>query len=146
MGIVQEIREEIASAYQEPTSRELTILAGLFLVIPSVIGSYYLFWKGSDSGYYWIGAGAALCLCRLIPPLFRRIYRTWIKLAVILGYFISRGLLTILFIVVMVPTGLIMRLSGKDPMERKFDPDAPSYWIKREHDGDYSVERYEKQF
>jgi len=70
----------------------------------------------------------------------------WISLAVILGYFVSRILLTIIFFLVMLPTGLLMRLFAKDPMDRKLDPDAPTYWIKREEPSDTSVKRYEKQF
>lgn len=146
MSIVQEIREEIKGAFIEPSSRDLTKLAALYLIIPGLIGSYLLFWKGAASGRWWIGVGVALAITRLIPPLFRLIYRVWISLAVILGYFVSRILLTIIFFLVMLPTGLLMRLFAKDPMDRKLDPDAPTYWIKREEPSDTSVKRYEKQF
>jgi len=146
MNIIQEIREEIKAVYREPSSRDLNILALLFLVIPLLIGAYLLWRKGAPSGYVWIAAGLALSLCRLAPPLFKLIYRFWIGFSVVVGYFISRVLLTLVFFLVILPTGLIMRLVGKDPMERKMDPNAPSYWIKKEEQTDYSVERYEKQF
>ncbi|MCA1961256.1 MAG: SxtJ family membrane protein [Desulfomonile sp.] len=146
MNIVQEIREEIKGAFVEPSSRDLTKLAALYLIVPGLIGSYLLFWKGASSGRWWIFAGVALSLTRLAPPLFRLIYRLWISLAVILGYFVSRILLTMIFFLVILPTGLIMRLFGKDPMDRKLDPDAPTYWIKREDPTDAGVKRYEKQF
>jgi len=146
MNIIREIKDEITAAYREPTSRDLTHLALLFLIIPGVIGSYLVFWSGSQSGYYWIGAGIIVSFCRLVPPLFRLIYRIWIALSVILGYFISRVLLTIIFVIVVVPMALIMRLVGKDPMDRRLGPDAPSYWIKREPQEDTSLERYERQF
>ena len=42
--------------------------------------------------------------------------------------------------------GLIMRILGKDPMDRKLDPKAVSYWMAKEQEKDMSVERYEKQF
>jgi hypothetical protein len=146
MSIVREIQEEIRSAYREPSSRDLTILAGLFLILPGLIGSFLAFYKGSPNGYYWIGAGVVLALCRLIGPLFRLIYRGWISFSVILGYFISRILLTLIFFLIITPTGVIMRIVGKDPMERKIDPDAPSYWADRETPAELTVERYEKQF
>jgi hypothetical protein len=146
MSIIQEIRDESKVAAVEPSSRDLTKLAALYLIIPGLIGCYLLFWKGAASGRWWIAAGVALPVSRLIPPLFRFIYRLWISLAVILGYFVSRILLTLIFFVVMLPTGLIMRLFGKDPMERKLDPDAPTYWIRREEPADTSLKRYEKQF
>jgi hypothetical protein len=146
INIIKEIREEIEAAYREPTSRDMTILAVLFLVLPGAIGAYLLFWKGSWSGYLWITAGVCLSICRLIGPLFRVIYRLWISFSVVLGYFVSRILLTIIFFLVMTPTGLIMRLVGRDPMERKRDANIPSYWIRREDSPQTSIERYEKQF
>jgi len=145
MNIIREIKAEIKAVWREPTSRDLTILAALFFVIPCVIGGYML-WKGAANGWIWIIAGAILGLSRIITPLFKAIYRIWIILSIILGYFVSRILLTIIFIIVIIPMGLIMRILGKDPMERKLDPKAASYWIPKEQEKDISVERYEKQF
>ncbi len=146
MSIIQEIREEIRLAYKEPTSRDLTILALLFLIIPSAIGGFKLWWSGNESGYYWIGVGVVLGALRLVPPLFRQVYRGWIAFSIILGYFVSRLLLTLLYFLVITPTGLIMRLVGKDPMERRIDKSAETYWISRDTEEDYSIERYERQF
>jgi hypothetical protein len=69
-----------------------------------------------------------------------------VSFAVVLGYFVSRAILLIVFYLVLVPTGLIMRTVGRDPMERKWDPQAQSYWIKKEPEEDSSIERYQKQF
>lgn len=147
MSIISEIRDEINIALaQEPKSRDLTILALLLLLIPGLIGSYKVFLKGADSGWYWIAAGVIIAASRLIPPFFRAFFRVWVSMAVTLGYFVSRILLTIVFVVVMIPTGLIMRVVGKDPMERKLDPAAETYWIEREPAEEGSLERYEKQF
>lgn len=146
MRIIAEIREEILAAAVEPSSRDMNILAALFLVLPGLIGAYLAFWKGSSTGYVWIGVGAALAATRAIGPLFQIVYRLWIGISVILGYFVSRILLTIIFFLVLVPTGFIMRLVGRDPMERKLDPKGSSYWKKREPGTDCTVERYERQF
>ena len=116
------------AAWKEPSSRDLNVLALLFLVIPSVIGSYTAFWKGSSNGYVWIAAGIVLALSRIIPPLFRGIYRVWFGFSIVLGFFVSRLILTMVFWFIITPMALIMRVIGKDPMERKFDPNAGSYW------------------
>jgi hypothetical protein len=146
MNIIHEIKEEIRAAQREPSNRDLTILALLFLIIPGLSGLYLVFWKGSGAGYIWMIVSAALAVSRLIKPLFKTIYSLWLGFSVILGYFISRALLTIIFFLVLTPTGLIMRIVGKDPMDRKWDPAAESYWIKREEDPNANLERYEKQF
>jgi len=146
MNIIKEIREEIRLAAIEPRPRDLNMLAALFLIIPGAIGAYTAFWKGSSSGYWWMAAGAVLAAMRLIPPLFRALFRYWLRFSVILGYFVSRTLLSLIFFLVITPMGLIMRLVGKDPMERGFDPKAVTYWKKKEPQTDYTIERYEKQF
>ena len=146
INIIEEIKDEIRSVLVEPKGRDLNILALIFLILPGLYGSYQLFWKGSTAGYCWIAVGAALGVSRLIPPLFRQIYKVWIAFSVILGYFVSRILLSIIFFLVVTPVGLIMRLTGKDPMERKWDPAAPTYWQAKEQEQDPTVERYERQF
>ncbi len=146
MGIIHDIKEEIQAVQKEPTNRDLTILALLFLGILTVIGAYQYFWKGSPSWYYWIVVGVVLAALRLIPPLFRRLYGLWLGFSVILGYFVSRIILVITYFVAVLPIGLMMRITGKDPMERKLDPQASTYWTKREQEEDLSIERYERQF
>jgi hypothetical protein len=146
MSIITEIKEEIQSVRREPSIRDLNILALIFLVLPAAYGGLQVFLKGNSKGYVWIGVGLALGFCRLIPPLFRTIYHFWVGLSVVLGYFVSRILLSIIFFLVMTPTGFIMRLMGKDPMDRRMDPAAATYWSQRTQEPDTSIERYEKQF
>jgi hypothetical protein len=53
------------------------------------------------------------------------------KFAEILGYINTRVLLGLFFMVGITPTGLLMRLSGKDPMSRTFKgKTVSSYWTK----------------
>ena len=35
------------------------------------------------------------------------------------------------YMVTIIPTGLILRLSGKDPLSQKIDKSLESYWIER---------------
>ncbi|MEW6351061.1 MAG: SxtJ family membrane protein [Thermodesulfobacteriota bacterium] len=146
MKIVEEIREEIHAAYREPTGRDLTLLAIVFLVGFGLIGSYFLFWKGKGSGYVWLCVGVGLALLRVIPPLFRLVYRLWISFSVCIGYFVSRLILTSVFFLVITPIGIIMRILGKDPMDRKIDKAAESYWQPKTDQAELTVERYERQF
>jgi hypothetical protein len=37
----------------------------------------------------------------------------------------------ILFFCVLTPLGLLMRLAGRDPMQRRRDPATTSYWVAR---------------
>ncbi len=146
MKIVDEIREEIQAVYREPTGRDLTMLAIVFLVGFGLIGAYFLFWKGKSSGYVWMCVGLGLALLRVVPPVFRLVYRLWISLSVCIGYFVSRLILSIVFFLVITPIGIIMSILGKDPMERKLDKTAASYWQPKTDQAELTVERYERQF
>jgi hypothetical protein len=67
----------------------------------------------------------------VLPPL----NRLWAKLGHLLHTIVSPVFLAVLFYGCIVPVGFLMRLSGKDPMRRRFEPDADSYWIVRNPSG-----------
>ena len=46
-----------------------------------------------------------------------------------IGFVLSYVIMGTLFYVVIAPIGLLMRLFGHDPMDRRFRPDAKSYWV-----------------
>lgn len=71
--------------------------------------------------------GLALAAPRLLAPL----NRIWTQFGLLLGHIVSPIVLFIVYCVAIVPTGLLMRFMGKDPMRRKFDPAAGSYWVSR---------------
>ena len=45
-----------------------------------------------------------------------------------IGYVFSYAVLGALFFGIITPTGLIMRLIGRDPLERRFDSESETYW------------------
>ena len=46
-----------------------------------------------------------------------------------IGFVLSYVIMATLFYVVIAPVGFVLRLVGKDPMDRRFLPRAPSYWL-----------------
>jgi hypothetical protein len=48
------------------------------------------------------------------------------------------------FFLVLTPLGLIFRLTGRDPLRRRFDAKASSYWIS--HKAAEKPARYFSQF
>jgi hypothetical protein len=80
-------------------------------------------------------AGAFALLAQLRPALLSGLNRQWMKLGIFLGKVVSPVALGILFYGVLTPLGALMRLTGKDPMRRKLDADAASYWLPRKPPG-----------
>ena len=54
----------------------------------------------------------------------------WMKFGMFLGVFISPIIMGIIFFLVVTPTGLIMRLLGKDVLNLKYNKNK-SYWIEK---------------
>ena len=64
---------------------------------------------------------------RLLTPL----NVLWFKLGMILGAIISPIVMGIVFFLVVTPTGFILRIMGKDLLNKKYDKEKETYWIKR---------------
>lgn len=126
------------------SKREVRITWIGFAVIFTVIGSIVLY-KERNAYIYWYSAAAFFALFAGIAPMaLLPLYRAWTKFAMALAWFNTRLLLAMVFYIVITPIGLAMRLAGKDPMNRKIDPGAQSYWKKREPVNDPAS--YEKQY
>lgn len=77
------------------------------------------------------GAAGAL-LIWVVPSLGRRVWVGWMLAAFPIGWTISHAVLAAVYYLVLTPIGLLMRLVGRDPMRRRLDPRAETYWIERE--------------
>jgi hypothetical protein len=86
----------------------------------------------------WRGAALLVAACAfLLPALLRPrsltgVRAVWMGLALGIGWWVSRLLLLLSFVLLVTPLGLIMRLVGRDPMVRKWDEGSESYWIPRD--------------
>ena len=70
----------------------------------------------------------ALAICAVRPRWFRGFYRAGMTASWHVGQVMGGVLLTILFLLLVTPLGLLLRLMGKDLLELKRRPDAASYW------------------
>jgi hypothetical protein len=69
-----------------------------------------------------------LLIPTFIQPLWlKTIYTPWMKLGAVMGWINTRIILGIVFFILITPMGLLMRLLGKDPMQRKLDKTKTSY-------------------
>jgi len=95
----------------------------------------------------WFSGGAAFFLLSglLARPVLRPIYVGWMKFAFFLGWINTRLILGIFFYLVLTPVGVIMRLTGWDPLARKIDRTVPSYWVQRKPEP-FDPKKYERLF
>lgn len=106
---------------------------GLVLGGAFVLFGLWLFLKKNDLYSVIIAAGAGLILTGLCAPgLLKPFQRGWMILAVILGWFMTRLILSVLFFIILTPTALLARWRRKPVMCMRPDPSLPTYWIFRE--------------
>jgi hypothetical protein len=106
---------------------------GLIMAAAAGVIGGIAWWTGADTVRWWLIAAAVLLCCSLLlPVVLWPFQKLWMAFAVIMGHIMTRVILALLFYLVVTPLGLTMRLLGKDPLMRRFDPSAASYWIPRE--------------
>jgi len=135
----------ILEVNKNPTRRELIVFGLLFLVFAGIVGSGLYFRSGAHqtARVVWIGGAALSALYFLIPALRKPFYLGWLYLTFPIGFVLSHVILAAVFYLVFTPVGLVLRLFGKDPLERKFDRAAPTYWVA--HDPHNDAKRYFRQ-
>ncbi|MFO7448235.1 MAG: SxtJ family membrane protein [Ignavibacteriaceae bacterium] len=112
----------------------------VFLLISAwfMWANFPFFWK-----YLFFAVGALLLSGGiLIPAHLKTVYKIWMGLAFVLGWLVSRVILTILFFLVLLPVGILAKIFGKKFIDTEIDEKSGSYWIKRKD----SKINYEKMF
>ena len=119
------------------------ILLALFVPIFGAIVS----WRAgrTDAGTtVWLVGGLLTAIYWLVPASRRPIYIGWMYAAFPIGWTVSHILMAIIYYAVITPIGLIIRATGRDPLLRRFDRSARTYWTPRALPGD--VGRYFRQY
>ena len=100
------------------TLREFGLLIGF--TFPIFIG-WILPLVGGHSFRTWtlFISVPSIILAITMPSLLSYPYRTWMKLGDILGWLNSRIILGLVFLIVLQPIALIMRITGHDPLRTK---------------------------
>jgi hypothetical protein len=94
------------------------------------------FYKGGTHWPYWLAAAAMFALVAFYrPSLLAPLNRLWTKLGLVLFAVVSPLVLGIVYYGCITPVGWLMRLSGKDPLRLRFEPERKSYWEARRPPG-----------
>jgi hypothetical protein len=107
------------------------------VAIPLALLAAVGIWRGHTILPVVLG-GSAMALASfalLAPDRLRLVHTYWMKGAHALGWFNTRVLLGVVYYLVMTPIGTVMRLIGRDPLDRRIK-DRPSYWVERKRHPD----------
>ena len=70
-------------------------------------------------------------LAFVAPKVFVLPNKLWFKFGLLLGSIIAPIVMAMVYFIAVLPTGITMRLLGKDLLKQKLDNNAKSYWIER---------------
>lgn len=117
----------------------------VFAVFFAIIGGLSFYHDGDLWPHYTGVALAFLLLAYVAPKALTHLNWLWAKFGLLLHMVLSPLILMLLYYVFITPIGVLMRLTGKDPLRRRFDTDAKSYWIHRDPPGP-EPETFKNQF
>jgi len=89
-------------------------------------------WRDKQVMTYFFGTLLFLGFCfLLLPKPFKPVYKTWLKIAHMIGTLITMVILTLFFYLVITPAAAAKRVFGGSPLPRKPSPELESYWVPR---------------
>ena len=101
------------------------------------------FIRGVDFPWWPLVVSALVAVFSLVfPDRLEKFYKLWMRFGMAIGAVVTRVILSIVFYVVIFPMGLVMRLAGKDPMNREIhNKGIKSYRVESKVPARNSMER-----
>jgi len=104
------------------------IMGGMFALIFGLIFP----WIGDKTKDTWpiwpfIVMAVFWAIALVAPQILRPVNHIWIKIGNVLGFINSRIILGLMFFLMFFPIGMLLKVFGKDSMDRKLDKDADTY-------------------
>ena len=105
---------------------------GIVFFIVFLIVALYPLINSEDLRIWALSISAVFLLLAFVAPKVLSIpNKLWFKFGMLLGSIVAPIVMALVYFLTVLPTGLIMRLLGKDLLRQKLDKNAKSYWIER---------------
>ncbi|MDE3220219.1 MAG: sxtJ [Nitrospirota bacterium] len=112
------------------TLRQFGLMVGVVFLL---IGLWPFVWRQEAVRIWAVVPGSLLAVAGLVvPSLLKQVYQGWMWVGHVMGWVNTRIILGVLFYGVVTPMGLVMKLTGRDPMRRGYEPDAQTYRVIRQ--------------
>lgn len=131
---------------RNPSRNQLLVFGLLWLVFFCFFGTAS-WWKDGiqwKAVFFWAIALIIPVAGSIWPSVLRKVYVAASFITLPVGIIISSLVLIVIYYGVVTPIGLVLRICGYDPMERKFNRTVKTYWTARKPE--VETERYFKQF
>ncbi len=138
--MVDEIKIHIGTLKRDRrTLRNFGLLMGAICSLFSLSG----YFRGNHWWLFTLAVAVSASATALTAPLaLDRVYRWWMSAAFVIGWIMTRVILTAAFLFVFIPYGFFLRVIGKDLLRLAIEKE--SYWANHSPVDDRS--RYKKQY
>ena len=110
-------------------SKKMALDSGLALVLISLI--VFFITKNIYAIYF---ATFFTLVCMTVPSVFKPFAKLWFGMSHLIGTFLSKIILSIVFYTIITPVGLLRQAMGKDSlMLKKFKKGTGSVFVERNH-------------
>ncbi len=103
----------------------------VFAVVFAIIAAWPLLGGGDIRWWSAAIAGIFLGLGLFLPNVLAPLNRVWFKFGMLLARIVNPVVMFVIYVVSVLPIGVILRVSGKDLLRLRMEPEASSYWIER---------------
>ena len=114
----------------------------VFFIIFLIVSLWPLTYEGPIRIWTVIISLVFLILGLMNSKLLTPLNKLWFKFGMILGAIVAPVVMGVVFFLVVTPIGLVMKIMGRDLLNKKYDKKKRTYWIKR----DTSIGTMKRQF
>lgn len=136
MRPTEEITAENLSDVNSSELRSFGLLVGAAFL---AIGLWPLLNEAGVRNWALLLATILILPAILKPAWLKFPHAAWCKIGAVLGWINTRLILGLLYLVAVVPIALILRLTGRTPLQLKFDKNANTYREKPDSEDDQNL-------
>ena len=104
----------------------------VFFIVFFIIGLWPLLNSGGIRVWALLIGVIFLLLGLFNSKILTPLNKLWFKFGKLLGFIVAPIVMGVIFFLIITPTGFIMKMLGKDLLNKKYNNKIKSYWINRE--------------
>lgn len=112
--------------------KDLKVFSFIWAFIFLVIGVYPLINSENPIVFCLVVSLFFLIVGLVKPTLLTGFYKVWVKFGEFIGGIISKIIILTLFYGMFTPIAIVLKILGKDLLNKKLDKESKSYWLIRE--------------
>jgi hypothetical protein len=115
-----------------PMDRRALRNFGLLMAGVLLLAGGWLWWMSAASWPWLLGGAALLGVIGLVLPMvLKPIYRAWMIFALMMGWVMTRVILTLVYFLVVTPIGYLGRALGEQFLHLKRSDESDTYWVRK---------------